>query len=550
MPRFAAFLLFFLAALGHAEDKWEECRSGPFEVWTNDDEKYARQMLVKLEQIRHVVGLYTGKQDPTSTWTLRVLLDKTKGTAPTGWMDGRDAWVTRVPSQAAPARAWQRELVKRLIESNVRRMPGDWEDGLIDLLSTLDAKGPIVTLGVAPPAGERTRAWVRMQMLATNPEYTTRLRVLMNNLQNGGEEDVALRNSLGLEKAALAKQVDAYMAAGKFAPITFSGRAMSERDFYTRPIETPRALAALADATGDFKLSPPGPMEGAETKGLAAARAGNKQEALDWLKQAIAAESKSARVHLEYGKLLTEPDAKRASFVEAGKRNPKWAQPYIELANLETTPSRVAFYLKSAAALDPRNSALWQRLGRAQLEAGEHADAAKSWFAAELAAATPKDREAVHQARLQFEEDRAEREAAERRRVAEEKQRELDRLKQEAMNRVREAEAKANKQLNPDGGGGKVENWWEDGKPKQKVSGMFERMDCIGRSAKMWIRPQGAAPVVLMVVDPSKIVIIGQGSAALGCGVQKPARQANVEYTPRKDAKFGTAGDVAMVEFP
>ncbi len=29
-------------------------------------------------------------------------------------------------------------------------------------------------------------------------------------------------------------------------------------------------------------------MAGAETKGLAAARAGNKQEALDWLKQAIA----------------------------------------------------------------------------------------------------------------------------------------------------------------------------------------------------------------------------------------------------------------------
>lgn len=548
MLRPAAALWLLGAVLCRAEDKWEECRSGPFEVWTSDDDRHARVMLVRLEQIRHMIGVYTGKQDPVSLWTLRVLLDKNKAAAATDWKDGRDAWVSLLPAQAAPSRAWQKEVVKRLLESNVRRMPGGWENGLIDLLSTLEAKGPVITLGAPPPAAERTRDWARVHMLATNPEYSSRLRVLMNNLQNGGEEDVAFRNSLGMPRAELEKLVDAYMAAGKYAPANFSGRAMSERDFYTRPIEAPRALASLADATGNARLPASGSMESAEALGLEAARAGRKQEALDWLKQAIAAESKSARVHLEYGKLLTDPEAKRAAYVEAGKRNPKWPQPYVELANTETAPSRQAFYLKSAAALDPRNSELWQRLGRAQLEAGEYGDAAKSWFAAELAAPTTQERETVRQARLRFEEERAEREAAERKRVADEKKSELDRLKQEALNRVREAEARANQSL---GGptSSKVENWWEDGKPKQKAAGVFERMECIGKRARIWIRPAAGKHVALQIVDPSQIVIIGQGSAALGCGIQKPARQVTIEYTPRVDAKFGTAGDVAMIEF-
>ncbi len=548
MFRLAAIVLLCLAPCP-AEDKWEECRGGPFEVWTNDDDRHARVMLVRLEQIRHTLGTYMGKQDPVSLWTLRVLLQKSKLALAGEWKDGRDAWVSLLASQAAPGRAWQKDLVRRLVESNIRRMPGGWERGLIDLLSTLEAKGPMITLGTAPPEAERSREWARIHMLATNPEYSSRLRVLLNNLQNGGEEDVALRNSLGMTAAELEKKLDAYLAAGKFAPVTFSGRAMSERDFYTRPIETPRALASLADATGDMKLAAAGSLEAAEGLGLEAARAGRTKEALDWLKKAVELESKSARVHLEYGKLLADPEAKRAAYVEAGKRNARWAEPYIELANTETTPSRQAFYLKSAAALDARNSALWQRLGRAQLEAGEYGEAAKSWFAAELAAPGAAERETVRQARLQFEEERAAREAEARRRAADEKQRELDRLKQEALNRVREAEAKANRSLGGGASGGKVETWWDDGKPKEKLSGTFERMECFGKRARVWVRKPDARQVALEIADPSKIVIVGQGSAALRCGVQKPARPFTVEYTPRVDAKSGTIGDVAMIEF-
>jgi tetratricopeptide (TPR) repeat protein len=549
MRRFAAIL--YLLAFAHvsfAEDKWEECRSGPFEVWTNDSDKKARELLVRLEQIRHMLGVYLGRQDLESRWTIRVLLEKGKTQASDKWTDGRNAWVSLLPSNAAPGQPWQRELVRMLVESNVKRIAGGWEDGLIELLSTLEAKGPMVTIGIPVPGAAPGRDWARVQMLATNPEYSSRLRVLMNNLQNGADENAAYRNSYGKTRAEIEKMLDAYMAAGKFTPVTVPARAMSERDFYTRPVEQERVLASLADVTGNWKLSPAGSMESAEGLGLAAAREGRKQEAQDWLKQAIAAGSKSARVHLAYGKLLADVEAKRKAFVEAAKLNAKWPDPYVELANTETTAARQAFYLKTAASLEPRDTALWQRLGTAQLEAGGFAEASKSWFAAELAAPTEKDREAVRQARRQFEEDRAEREAAERKRIADERQAELDRLKQEALNRIREAEAKANKGPTPDANR-KVEDWWDDKNPPKRISGVMEKVDCLGKQARVWIRPEGAKPLALRIKDPSQIVIIGGGSAAFGCGVQKPARAVNAEYKISPDAKLGTAGDLAMVEF-
>lgn len=548
MRSLAAILVLFSAASALAADNWEECRSGPFEVWTNDSDKRARELLVRLEQIRHMLGAYLGKQDLTSRWTIRVLLEKGKPAVAGTWVDGRDAWVSLLPSNAAPPQPWQRQVVRMLMESNVRRITGGWEEGLTDLLSTLEAKGPIVTLGLPVPGAAPSREWARLHMLATNPEYSSRLRVLMNNLQNGGDENAAYRNSYAKTRAEMDTMVDAHMAAGKFAPASISGRAMSERDFYTRPVEQERVLASMADATGNWKLPPAGSMEAAEGLGLAAAKEGRKQEAVDWLKQAIAAGSKSARVQLAYGKLLSDPEEKRKAFVEAAKKNARWAEPYIELANTETTASRQAFYLKTAASLDPRDTALWQRLGTAQLEAGEFAEASKSWFAAELAAPTEKDREAVRVARRQFEEDRAQREADERRRAADEKQAELDRLKQEALNRIREAEAKANQGRSPDPSR-KVEDWWDEKDPPKRISGVMERVDCLGKQARVWIRTEGAKPMALLIRDPSQIVIIGGGSAAFGCGVQKPARQVNAEYKVRQDAKLGTAGDLAMVEF-
>ncbi|MCC6392739.1 MAG: hypothetical protein IT167_19230 [Bryobacterales bacterium] len=548
MKRFPAILLLASFPLLSAE-QWEDCRSGPFEVWTNGSDRDARQLLVRLEQVRYMLGKLLGNQDPASVWPVHVLAMKGKRVSATGWVLGRDAWVSMVPAGTAPSRQWMRQVARMLLESNARRMPRYWEDGLEDLLSTLEAQGPKITFGLPPPPAERTLDWARVQYLATNPDYAVRFRVLLNNMQQGADEDVAYRNALGLGKAGLEAQIRKYFDSGQFPPATLSGRPIVEKDFVMHPLEESRVTAAIADATGNPKLSPAGSMESAEALGLEASRKGDKAKALEWLKQAIAAGSKSAQVYLAYGKLADGFKARQDAYVEAAKKNPRWAEPYIELANLEKTPERQAFYLKTAAKLNPRDGGLWLRLARAQLEAKQFTDASKSWFAAEMAAPTPEERAAVSEARRKFEVEIADREAAERKRIADEKQRELERLKEQALNEVKAAETKANQSLKPLESGQKVEQWWDDKTPSERISGQLQKVDCLGKSARIWILPAGGRLMSLWIPDPGQIVVIGNGEASLGCGPQRPARNCTVDYKPRKDARQGTLGDVAVIEF-
>lgn len=543
-------MLILLAALfAHSEAlhaDWQQCRSGPFEIWTDGFERQARQLLVRLEQLRHVFGTWTAKDDPISVWPIRVLLVKDKRAVP-GWKLGRESWLGVLPAGAAPPPHWQREIARFLLESNLRRMPQAWEEGLLDLASTVQADGPKVTVGAPPP--QPTRNWARVQFFATSPEYATRLRVLINNLQQGAGEETAYKNAFSAPPSQLEAEIDNYYRAGKFTPVTFSGRPLNERDFYLRPLDEGPVMAALVDAGLQSAPLPAGSLEAAEALGLAAAASGNKSQALEWLRQACASSSKSARVWLAYGHLLDNPDHQRQAFVEAAKRNPRWAQPYIELANLESNPERQAFYLKTAAALDFRNSELWQRLGKAQLEARQFSEASKSWFAAELAAPDETAREAIRQARRRFEEDRAEREAAERRRVAEQKRREIEQLKEKALAEIRAAEARANANLQPLDPNRKVEAWWEDPQPSKKLQGLLSRVDCQGGAARLWIQAPEGARVALLIPNSGQVVHLGNSQGELPCGLLKPPRQVAVEYKPRTDSKYATAGDVVLIEF-
>ena len=52
-----------------------------------------------------------------------------------------------------------------------------------------------------------------------------------------------------------------------------------------------------------------------------------------------------------------------------------------------------------------------------------------------------------------------------------------------------------------------------------------------------------------MIRDPGKVVLIGGGQLALGCGLQRPPRMVVIEYFPKEDSKLGTAGEVATVEY-
>lgn len=522
-----------------AEEKWTGFTSGPWQVWTSAGDKAARETMVRLEQLRHAMGQALGVTEPVTLWPVRVLVVKGKQGARAPVLV-RDAYVGQLPSEGGIPRAWQREAARILLESNGGRMPAEIETGLLDLMAGLEAQGAKASFGV-PPAGERTLDWARLHMVAADPELSGKLRVWLKNLQQGGDALPAYRNAFGMTPEQLEAKAKAYFSAGQFAPAAINGKAIDPRDYEGKLVDPMRAKAALVDlspsAAGYQAIAG---AEGMEGLAWLAAREGKKEEAAKLWKQALEQGSKSAMALLGAGKPK-----------EAIPVNPKWSGPFLQMAEAEEDAVRKAELLKRAASLEPRNANLWRRTAEAQLEAQQFAEASRSWAAAERAAANEKERQLILKARADFQEEVAEREAAERRRIAEEKQKELDRLKAEMEARVREAEVRASARNNgPLEAGKKVEEWWDGEKADGKMAGILEKVDCLaGGAARVWIRPTGGKLTALLIREPGKVVIVGGGDTAFTCGVQKPAKRVNVEYHARIDAKAGSQGDVALMEF-
>ncbi len=546
--------LFFIALLpGLGDEHWLRIRSGPFEVLTPTTERAARQGMAQAEQFRHAVTELLGLKDSTTVWPIRILVLKDRRPSLPGSLAmGRDAWLSVTAAGEPLSNDWHKACARLFLDDNTGRMPPGMESGLITLLSTLEVNGPKLTLGVPPPPAERTRDWARMHLFATQPEYAGRMRVLLSNMTHGGDYDAACRNAFEKPASEMEKRVDAYIAAGQFQSVPFSGRALSERDFTVRNAESYDGRIALADV---LLANPAGTAEaeaayraltGPEAQeGLAFVAAARKDAAAPQLFQAATvAGSKNPRAWLGTG---TKEGA-----IKAVELNPKWPDPHVRLAELATAPNVKAAELGKAAALAPRNAGLWKAAALAYEQANQFAEAGKAWSGAERAAATDAEREQLRLAHLDNERQRADFAAAERKRLADEQARDIERIRRASMAEIKAAETKANQQM---GAGGPVpakpQEWWEGpGGPPQKITGTLQRVDCLaGGRAKLTVQTGPKTSIRLLVRDPTKIVLTGGGEHALGCGAQAPARSVSIEYSPVRDARLGTAGDVQIVEF-
>jgi len=533
-----------------AQEDWVSFRAAPFEVLASDGERQARETLNTLEQLRDALGQLLGKQDLATLWPVRIVLLRPgarHAAYQTAALDLRRENYSGAFDRGQPIpRVWLRELVRILLEANTRRMPAEIESGLETLFSTIQATGPRIQLGIPPPAAERTRDWARTHLVTVDPAYRGRARVLFSNLQQEADWRAAYKNAFEKTEQEMEAEVDRYLASAQFAPAEISGRPLNpERDFTPRPVEPVVAKVALADLLrGDA----------ARLAYQAALNAHPKtpeaMEGLGLFAEAAAAGSRSARAWLEAGTREKDPAKARAALETAAKLNPRWAQPHLRLAALEADPVGKIPHLKKATSLEPRQAPLWQALAETHLAASQFAEAGQAWRAAENAAADGKERVRVRQARVDFETRRADLETAERRRVADEQARELQRLKDEALARVREAEARTNQGQAPADPNRKVVEWWEGPRPSAKIAGVLLRVDCIGKQARLAVSGDDKKTTQLLIRDPARIVILGGGESSLRCGPQKPPRRITVEYVSKPDAKLAVAGEALLIEFP
>ncbi len=506
--------------------KWVEYRVGPFHLFSDAGNKAARDRLNELEQLRHALGQVLGKdslgvggpQEGTldTVWPVDIILfPNTKAFAPHApgkpFVEGGSAMLTAWTADTPLPQDLLRAVARMLIDDNADRMPEAIETGLCDLFSTIKAKGTIVSIGAMPDGllPERLRAWAKVQMLVTSPDYSGKFRVYLNNLQGVGDEVLAARNAYGLTVAKLNEIVDAYVRAGKFEAAQVSAEAINpNRDFIEKPATKEQVDELVAEIAADGKNFPPD----------------------------------SARALIE-GRTRDEIEL-------AIKANPKWAEPYFRLSDLEPTDDARIKDLKTATRLEPRNTEYWQELAEAQMLAHQYPDAEKSWASAIREAPNDAERDRIRKVRIGVDEKRAEWEVAERKRIAAEQAAELERIKNAAAAEVHAAEDAAAKKAGGLKPGEKPVAWW--GEPEgQKVSGKLTRVDCLSDGPmRLTIDIDGGGVIRLLIRDMNSLQVAGGEPAKFVCGTQRAPREIRVIYNVKTDVKTNTVGEIAMVEFP
>jgi hypothetical protein len=190
--------------------------------------------------------------------------------------------------------------------------------------------------------------------------------------------------------------------------------------------------------------------------------------------------------------------------------------------------------LKTAAKLDPQNVAYWDALAQSYVGQRKYPEAEKAWRSAEQAANDPAEREKMHQRWTSIESRKLDFAEDERRRTAEEKQKELDRLKGNALAELHAAEAKINGKGSLDPAIPVVA--WDDVQAVH-LEGTLKQVDCLGKQTRVVVEGKDRKDVKLLV----------KNRGGLSCGVQKP-RTVSIDYDRKADAKLGTSGE--LTSFP
>lgn len=307
--RRAPALLLWLTISQASQERATVFQSGPFEVYSVSSDRTAREVLNKLEQFRYAFGTLLGKPEAQSIWPvrIRVVRQARSDAASSPLVFKRDHWESTVSSAGLMTDRFLYQLGSIFLEATAGPMP-EWADrGLLTLLSTLEVDGTRIILGGPPPEAQRDRDWARMHMLAVQPEYSGKLRVLLANLQRGADPDPSFWNAFEKPRSEIERQVDAYLAAGQFETISVSGRPINpERDFQGKPA----------------------PLAGPETK-----------SAVD---------------------LLEEGDLAAAS-----KANPHWGEPVFRAALKEADAGKRLAGIRKAVELEPRNPRYREALAKA-----------------------------------------------------------------------------------------------------------------------------------------------------------------------------------------
>ncbi len=532
------WLLFVLPTITCAETKWIQSRSGPIEVYSDAGSKQALEKLGIFEQFRFALGTLVGKPDLVVDPPIRLLILKSPA-SPAAMISGRDRTAIPLAAESPIPPTIFREATRYLLEHNVARLPDETERALETFFSTIDVHGVHVQWGAPPPAAERTREWARIQLLATNPEYYGKLKIVMFNLQKGIADDPAYRNAIGKTKKEFDDELDAYLKAGQFGASTGPDRPMNAlRDFPVKPLDSADADLAMADLLNEGSRAAYQRMlsdkrrssDANEGLAMLALRDKDEEGAMKYLTAAVDAGTNNARIWLAYAKLEPDRPKSNEAIDQALHLDSKLAEAhYIKGERRHNLDE-----LKTATTLEPRRPEYWNAMAEVYLDDNKFPEAAKAYRAAEQASLDPVEKERMHTAWSKIEGEKLDYQDSEMKRAKNEKQQDIDRVKAKSLAELHAAEAKVNRAQG--GLAGPPPIAWDEAHGIS-LEGMLERVECLGKQTRVSIETTEHIVMKLMVVD----------RADLACGTQKTPRKVNVEYFPKADPETGTAGSINAI---
>ncbi len=547
---------FALASAGaQAAGQWVQILGTPFRVYSNAGDQNARAVFSQLEEFRTTFSMAAGVADPKLVWPLAVVAVRHEGDAgpalPTPTL-GRDALLVTVPAKGPLPPALFERLARMLVDQNLKPLPAEEDAGLVAMLSGYSSVSVHVTIHPPDTAG-RTRDWGRIYHLFANPATRDQLGVYLSNLMQGADRETAYRNAFRRSGKDMEAELDLFLHSAVFPDITFSGRPLSPiRDYRIATLDEDDASLLLADlmlARGDTgvgaayaKLSGASAEEG---RGLAALAARDAATARREFAAAAKSNSKNARIYYEAALLDGTTPQAREKFLAAAQYNPRWVAPLLGLANLETAPAEKVKWLDKAAALTPRDAALWRKLAETAISAQEYAIADRAWIGAMRATPDPATRQRLEAMREQMSSARADAEEQQRKREEAAKTADLERVKQQTMAEIHAAEQQANRAMNP--GGEKLTTqpvpYSSLESNTTKISGTLTEVVCKGKGMTLVVRGGDGSVHRLPVDDPSALTA-PDGTPLLPCGAVNPPRRIVVEVSA------GKMPQVLTVEFP
>jgi tetratricopeptide (TPR) repeat protein len=536
-------LLAILPANGFsAESHWIKARLGSFEAISDDGRRAATQALSQFEQFSFALGSVMGQPDLQLDPPLRIIVFKNdrdlRAQCPTGIVMGRDRLMACAVSEGQLPASLLRELTRTLIENNIPKMPAPIEVALETFFSTVQSTAVHVTWGAPPPQAERTREWALLHRIITQSDYAGNAKIYLHNLVAGMDKGAASRNAFGEEGAKFEADVDRYYAAGVFNTSVAPNRPLNpDRDFSTTALTSDEGELMRADL-----LTPASPAiyqsllqagkqtaEANEGLGVLAMRNKDLAKARTYMEAARKAGTHNFVALTAYATLQNDPAKAIEILKEALTIDPKYAEAHWIFGENLSDPARRLAEWKQAVNLAPRNDDWWARYARLCVDQKQYAEAGRAWVAAAQAAPDAQLRERYLTERGEIEQQRLDAEDEERRKEAEAKAREINRLKDEARKELADLEARVNTHpLSAQEAANTVD--FDDAFASEKLTGSLVRVDCAGKQLRLSVKNDDGQTVALVVPDPKQFEI--KGGDSLICGAQKP-RRVTVSYKPK-----------------